>query len=390
MSKGIIHLWVLVALFLLLITSVGFIYLKYIKQAKPAEISSRIDDNSSSRPLSSIAKQSPSDSPIADSSNEITYEMKVLVLKYFPLTNDRKNIDIATTGDVGVSYSEIRLNTETITKNLAEALNKASIYLGYKNSLAVSSLSYKIIDTKVFEQGVPMLNNGSRKPDYYTIMLNNNICNYVENQGVSEVWLWAYQGPVYPGANAAYLSISESKMAGPFGDISNSWREDNMPKCSKTYRVYTFNYGRGTAEAMESWGHQFEAELRAVDNNLLNLFQGPNYPQTLNQVGRCGSVHNPPNARSEYDRANRTSQKSDCLDWNADSIGATTEISCINWGCEDKGDSYNASLNYMIWNWQNLPGENNDKTFQGKKLRNWWVIHGDFDNVMRNNSRLTL
>ena len=39
-------------------------------------------------------------------------------------------------------------------------------------------------------------------------------------------------------------------------------------------------------------------------------------------------------------------------------------------------DSNNPSLNFMIWNWQNLPGINNTKTYQGKQLRNLWDIYG--------------
>jgi hypothetical protein len=31
-------------------------------------------------------------------------------------------------------------------------------------------------------------------------------------------------------------------------------------------------------------------------------------------------------------------------------------ISCQNWGCSYHSDSNNADLNYMVWNWQNLPG----------------------------------
>lgn len=121
-----------------------------------------------------------------------------------------------------------------------------------------------------------------------------------------------------------------------------------------------------------------EAELDAVDRTLFrDKFQGPNYPQTLGVNGRCGSVHNPPNARSEYDRNNPNPQKTDCLDWNPDSLGTLSDISCTNWGCQGEPD-----LNYMIWNWQNLPGRNNNKTYQGQQFRNLWDIHSDFDKVM--------
>ncbi|GEM_PF-5218346 len=314
--------------------------------------------------------------------NNTSFAMNVLVIKYFPLTSDKLNIDITITGDVGDLYTAIWQKTIDITSNLKDALQKASIYLGYKNSSAQPSLRYTIVDIKKYEEAVPTKNTPVlRYPDYSQVLNRESICNYVDKQNVQEVWLFAYQGP-NKADGAPFLNIAESKMAGPFGDISNSSGYNDMPLCGKTYRVYTFNYGRGTAEALESWGHQIEAELDAVNKNLFrSIFQGPNYPQALRSLGRCGSVHNPPNARNEYDRANTISQESDCLDWKPDSIGALSQISCQNWGCDP--------LNYQVWNWQNLPGANNTKTYLAKQLRNWWDVHGDFDNLMANSKRLT-
>jgi hypothetical protein len=186
------------------------------------------------------------------------------------------------------------------------------------------------------------------------------------------------------------LSGDESKMSGPFGDISNSWRYNDLPFYNSTYIVYTFNYGRETAMAFENWGHQVEAELDAVNRNLFrNLFQGPYHPQFENVNGKCGGVHNPPNARFEYDRSNSIPQLSDCLDWNPNSLGILSQISCKDWGCLARSDTDNPPLNYMIWNWQNLPGINNSKIYQGQQLRSWWDIYGDFDNVMANSKKLT-
>ena len=312
------------------------------------------------------------------------YVMKVLVIKYFPTTLFGNNIDTGITGDVEGSYDSVRAHTVEVTNNLKNSLEKASMYLGYKTSSS-PSLGYQIIDVKEYKKAVPF-DSSNRRPLYNQILTDNNICDYVKNQGVSEVWMWAYQGPAHPDGKGAYLSISESKMSGPYGDISNSGREDDMPKCGKTYRLYVFNYGRGTAEAMESWGHQTEVELDAVDKVFFrNEFQGPNYPQSLGVNGRCGSVHNPPNARNEYDRANPTPQKSDCLDWNPDSLGTLSDISCNNWTCQQDSDASNPALNYMIWMWQNLPGKGNTKTYQGRNLRNLWDIHGDFDGVKGSN-----
>lgn len=336
--------------------------------------------------------QVPSPSPSPQPGLDTSFDINVLVIKYFPV-NAAGFIDLTITGDVGESFAVIKKRTDDVTSQLKISLEKASTYLGYKDLNAKPALRYTIIDTKEYLQAVPIKARANKPtyPDYRGIMQTHNICDYVDNKGVKEVWLWAYQGP--PKADGhPYLDIYESKMSGPFGDISSSGREDDMPICTNTYRVYTFNYTRFTAEAVESWGHQIEAEMGEIDSNLYrNIFQGANHPQTLGVTGRCGSVHNPPNARFEYDRANPTAQKSDCLDWNPDSLGQLTEISCQNWGCQDIDPvSSNAALNYQIWMLQNMPGRNNSKTYQSKKLRNWWDIHGDFDNAMRTSKRLTL
>jgi hypothetical protein len=336
-----------------------------------------------------------------------SYDINVLVIKYFPLTADKKNIDINVTGEVGDKYDVIKRKTIDITNSLVSALGKASTYLGYKDSSAELALRYHINDTIEHEERVPFSPNPPLNrptyPDYYGIMQSHNICNYVDTKNVTEVWLFAYQGhPV------TKLGIDESKMSGPFGDISNSFRYNDMPPCKKTYVVYTFNYARGTAEAIENWGHQIEAELSNIDYDLFrSRFQGPLHPQNLTEnpgitYGRCGSAHSPPNAEHEYDRWNPSPWLSDCLDWNPDSLGILSLISCQNWGCDfptcnvylydfycKEVDANNPVVNYSIWLWQNLPGINNTKTYQGQPLRSWWDIYGDFDNVMANSRRLT-
>ena len=325
---------------------------------------------------------------------DTSYNLGVLVIKYFPLTSNGQNIDTSVTGDVGGSYASVRQHTVDITNGLLTYLPKATQYLGYTYGGDSPAITYHVVATIEHTTPVPInstIHPGHPTyPDYYGIMSSHNICSYVDGQGVHEVWLFAYQGPNKPGTNYPYLDIEESKMSGPYGDISNSYEWNDMPVCQHTYVVYTFNDGRGTAEAEHSWGHQIEAELRTVDGNLFGLFQGPNHPQALGVTGRCGSVHNPPNARYEYDWANPTPQPSDCEDWQPDGLGATTQISCLVWGCNDISDTNNAQLNYMVWMWQNLPGRNNTKTYQGKQLRNWWDVHGEFDTVMGSSRRLTL
>ncbi len=332
--------------------------------------------------------------------NNTSYDLGVLVLKYFPLTPNGQNIDISVTGDVGNSYSSIRQRTVNITNSLLNTLPKATTYLNSGSP----ALNYHVVDTKEYTEAVPIKplpGSEPTYPDYQSVMTANNICDYVDNRQVREVWLFAYQGsggpPTGSGNNYASLSISESKMAGPYGDISNSARYNDMPICSHTYRVYTFNYAVGAPEALHSWSHQMEAELNAIDSHLFwDLWVGPSHAGANNVTGRCGWTHDPPNAHGDYDYWNSNPNQSDCLDWNPDGLGSLSPISCQNWSCQDQVADPDgigtAQFNYLVWMWQHLPGRNNTKSYQGLRLRNWWDIHGDWDNIMGSQSqkRLTL
>jgi hypothetical protein len=108
-----------------------------------------------------------------------------------------------------------------------------------------------------------MLLNGYNRITIIIDVVAHNICNFVDNKNVKEVWLFAYQG--FPSK----LGVMESKMSGPHGDISNSNKANEMPLCKHTYIVYTFNYGRTIAEAVEVWGHQLEAEFDEHSEYLL-------------------------------------------------------------------------------------------------------------------------
>jgi hypothetical protein len=310
-----------------------------------------------------------------------TRTIPVVVLKYFPLTQDGQNIDINVTGDVGDPLVDVQARVDAMTTRVAAALSEGSKYRGYVDSGATAEATYTVVDTKEFHTPVPAVPSSLNpsypmRADYTSIMASIDICDYVTNKGVDQVWIWAYQGP-------HQLDISESKMSGPYGDISNSYRLNDMPECGRTYTVYTYNYGRGTAEAIHDHGHQLEAELAEVDSHLFrDLFEGTTpYPAGI-ATGRCGSIHNPPNARFEYDWANPTANPTDCLAWTPDSLGPTTDMSCSTWGCSDNGDENNPQRNWIVFWMQNLPGAGNSITFHGRPMRDWWDVHFDFDTVM--------
>ena len=76
--------------------------------------------------------------------------MNVLVIKYFPLTADRKNIDSSIAG-FDSTFEQARQKTIDITNNLVTLLAKASTYLGYNDSSGkqCAALQYRYGHTKL-------------------------------------------------------------------------------------------------------------------------------------------------------------------------------------------------------------------------------------------------
>lgn len=231
------HLLVIAAV--LLILGLLILYLFFIRGNYKSETdktpvvtvtSERISTKSASKSAGNFTKEEPKDVKEPSVNINKGYEMNVLVIKYFPLTSNGQNIDINVTGDVDGFFSVIKQKTVAITKNLVTALEESSRYLGYKDPKSESSLKYTIVDTVEHKKAFLIEPGTTNKPNYNKVMKDHNICNYVGSKKVSEVWILAYQGP------GPQLGISESKMSGPFGDISNSYRSNDMPICKSTYR----------------------------------------------------------------------------------------------------------------------------------------------------------
>ncbi|KKS83891.1 MAG: Carbohydrate-binding protein [Candidatus Gottesmanbacteria bacterium GW2011_GWA1_43_11] len=204
-------------------------------------------------------------------------------------------------------------------------------------------------------------------PDYASMMNSINICDYVDNLGLKEVWLFGYHwGPI---------ALAESYMAGPYGNIANSYPVSGMPICSKTYYLYNYNYGRGTNEAVHNHGHQIGVMMKRVGDPMYeNNFIGPFTTYGSNDGSgadfhRCGWTHTPPNTGWEYDYTNTRFSWTDCEDWNPLGTGEKVNVNCERWACVE--------TRYQVWRWQNMPGLNNPNP----ELSNWWDFIGDFDNA---------
>jgi hypothetical protein len=293
-----------------------------------------------------------------DAAEASPWKVPVLVLRYFPVTADGKQIDIGVTSNVDATLAEIKAKCDRMTREAASALMEGSRFRAYKNEQARPSLEYEVLETIDYLEAMPHHPRKQGKADYIKILERANIRDWVEKRGVKEVWIWGY--------HSKELSPWESNMASPLGDVSNSDRDRrDLPVFDRTYTVYHYNYERETSEAVHNHIHQIEAIMRRHGGELWKTFEGT--PDNW----RCGNCHFPPNGRRDYDWTNREYVESDIEDWRPVGFGEKQRINCDKWD----GDS----LKWFIYWMRSIPGRDNGLDQNGKKLTNWWVFLGDYD-----------
>jgi hypothetical protein len=304
------------------------------------------------------------------------FVIPILVIHYFPTNGP--NLDLRVTGDVGGSLQAIREKTRRQTREAIAALEEGSRCRAFLNSNAAPTLRYQVIGSREFLAPLPAwAKPGHKTPmtDYRQILSRVNLQDWVEEQGVKEVWIWGYHG--------GKVDLWESNLASRFGDVSNSDRDpEDLPVLAKTYTVYHYNYQRGTSEAIEDHMHQIEAVLNHFDgrdhtpgnqwSGLLfwGRFVGSDRTHKIAHPG-CGWAHYPPNGERDYDWANPRFVDTDMDDWQPDGSGKKTRLNCERWGGN--------SLRWFVYWMQHLPGPDNGLSFEGQPLENWWVFIGDFD-----------
>lgn len=325
-------------------------------------------------------------------------KMPVLVLKYFPLDNSGSRLDLNIVG-MSEDLSVIRSKVDNLTQTALQTLGAASSYHGYKTTNE-PFLQYSILDSKEYLEALPISANKvpwhandpnpTYRPDYYQIANDINICDYVDNRGVKEVWLWGYHhGKIEPVEADQAMGTDSRKFwnHGSYGNVSNSEQINDLPVCKKTYTLYNYDYNRGLGEMLENHGHQIEEVLKYVDPKVWSEFRYP-YGELAPAINSCGWIHSGPNTKIEYQLgwANETTVKSNCEDWHPDGSGEVKDINCHTWygtSCFD-----DSGVKFKVWWMQNIPGYNNGIVLKGQKMRNWWEAIYDFDSFIEHGRSL--
>jgi hypothetical protein len=224
----------------------------------------------------------------------------------------------------------------------------------------------------------------AHQPDtisYRDIFETFHLVERVQKEDIREVWIW---GAPYFGSDEYAMKIPGDQI---FYPTDNPWfyRPYDIPDCGRTVWVMGWNYERGEAEAIHSYGHRIEGILsltvgrgtwdhKKTPANIWNHFtkQSADFPNDA----QVGNVHGGPNAEDGYDYAQKKSVLSAADDWlNYPNLKGTKKpVNCETWG----GPDYH--LNYMRWWLRHLPhAAGSSDGF----LHNWWEYVANYDEAVR-------
>lgn len=283
-------------------------------------------------------------------SEEPRWVVPVVSVAYYPLADGKLDTTTAIQdkyGEYNLTYSQVATKVDGLITQTETALEAGQQVIDYQ----IIDHQEKLIAVPLTEQTY----NDLPLPDYQQMMLELDICSYVENQGIKEVWLWTYGGVGKAGW--------ESNFSNSLLDISNSNRDQtDLPICKKPYTVYDYNYGRSVNEAVHNHMHQFEAIFGHLDARLFwEKFVGME-----NQIKGCGNTHFPPNATQDYQYASSSAVHTTC---GVSQNNPPQPITCQAWNCSE--------LDYYIWWMNQVPSD-------------WWEYVAEPESLFSRKAKLVL
>ena len=346
------------------------------------------------------------------SKNKGLLRVPVVIINYLPTINgielDRNRTQDSVGQDMtGTFYTLDRAKVKTLKDKIIEknAIEEGTRYHDYNTNKVSQYIDIDVVAyINVYEMNYNYIGVSSnyKRPwwnlDYNELMTRINLKKYVEDLGVKEVWLTTFP------REQGYLSynVDESNMASPLtGDISNSYRlQNDLPIFNKTYVMYGFNGWRGVPEDLHNRGHQLESQLSYVDNST--------WWGKFAKTGRSGWTHMPFNTIKHYDYAKDSLVSTDIMTWKP-SGGTDVNLNKDSWvnktyvfesqigGMSSNSAGLSGTVNYstdpqvkwFIFWWQSVPGYNNGILDGTTKVNNWWDIFYNWDDAIKNKTKLT-
>ncbi len=206
---------------------------------------------------------------------------------------------------------------------------------------------------------------GRVKFDYNAMLNYYDLCAKRDSGVIDEVWVFAHP----------FAAMYESILAGPGAFWWNAPPLNN-PALNKTLSIMGWNYERGVAEALHSFGHRVESAMwhaygswndKSTDPNMWDLFT--RIDKDVPGGANIGNVHYPPNGQSDYDYGNTKAVTTYADNWKRYPylLDQHRTVTCSEWGC--------SQLGYMRWFLSHLPRYTG--VYNGI-LNNWWAYALDY------------
>jgi len=203
--------------------------------------------------------------------------------------------------------------------------------------------------------------------DYKAMADQYNFGTKRNNGEIDEVWVYSFP----------FSGMYESQLMGPNAFWWNSPPIRDYPGLEKLLSVMGWNYERGVAEALHSFGHRMESAMWHAYGRWDTKNENPNSWELFTRIDKdvpggaqVGNVHFPPNGLSHYDYGNRRTVVSYADNWKRYPflLDQSRPLNCEEWGC--------SQLGYMRWWFSHIPH------FQGVYegiLNNWWLYAVDYE-----------
>lgn len=203
--------------------------------------------------------------------------------------------------------------------------------------------------------------------DYNGLLAAHDFCTESNNKDVDEIWVYSMP----------FTGMYESRLTGDGAFWYNSPPLSGNT-CTDQLPIMGFNYERGLAEAMHSFGHRVESAMvhtfgrwdyNATNKNDWEKFAS--YDEAVPGEAHLGNIHFPPNAVSDYDYGNDryVTTRADNWDDYPFLFDKVRLINCEEWDC--------SHLGFMSWWYRHLP-HFTCKNAQGV-LNNWWAYIVDYN-----------
>jgi hypothetical protein len=209
--------------------------------------------------------------------------------------------------------------------------------------------------------------NGGYEFDYNGLLAAHDFCTQSNNHEIDEIWVYSMP----------FTGMYESRLTGDGAFWYNSPPLTGNT-CVDQLPIMGWNYERGVAEAMHSFGHRVESAMahtfgrwdyNAVEKNDWEIFAS--YDKANPGEANIGNIHYPPNGISDYDYENPSSVVTHADNWLRYPFlfNEQRTVTCSEWDC--------SQLGYMSWWFHHLPH------FTCKNriglLNNWWSYIIDYN-----------